>query len=102
MISVLQSKRDGIATACARHRVARLDVFGSSLREDFKSDDSDVDFLVEFEPMAPYARVEAYFGLLDELRRLLNRDVDLVMVGAVKNPYIVRDIERTKQPLYAA
>ena len=102
MFSVLQSKREVIATACARHHVARLEVFGSSLREDFKPDDSDVDLLVEFEPMEPYARVEAYFGLLDELRQLLNRDVDLVMVGAVKNPYIVRDIERTKQLLYAA
>ena len=52
--------------------------------------------------MEPYARVEAYFGLLDELRQLLKREVDLVMVGAVKNPYIARDIERTKRPLYAA
>jgi predicted nucleotidyltransferase len=102
VVSVLQSKREVIAKACARHRVARLEVFGSSLREDFKSGDSDVDLLVEFEPMEPYARVEAYFGLLDELRQLLNRDVDLVMVGAVKNPYIARDIERTKQLLYAA
>ena len=57
---------------------------------------------VEFEPMGSYARVDAYFGLLDELRQLLKRDVDLVMVGAVKNHYIARDIERTKQPLYAA
>jgi len=35
--------------------------------------------------MAPYARVEAYFGLLD----------------AVKNRYVAQDIQRTKQPLYA-
>ena len=42
--------------------------------------------------MEPYARVDAYFGLLDELRELLNGDVDLVMVGAVKNPYIARNM----------
>jgi len=29
-------------------------------------------------------------------------EIDLVMVGAVKNPYIARDIERTRQMLYAA
>jgi len=28
--------------------------------------------------------------------------VDLVMAGAVKNRYVARDIERTKQMLYAA
>ena len=40
--------------------------------------------------------------MLDELRALLGVDVDLVMVGAVKNRYIAADIERTKQALYAA
>ncbi len=52
--------------------------------------------------MESYARVDAYFGLLDDLRTLLNREIDLVMAGAIKNPYIARDIERTKQLLYAA
>jgi hypothetical protein len=33
---------------------------------------------------------------------LLDSEVDLVMAGAIKNPYIARDIERTKQLLYAA
>ena len=42
------------------------------------------------------------FDMLDELRALLGVDVDLVMVGAVKNRYIAADIERTKQALYAA
>jgi predicted nucleotidyltransferase len=102
VVGVLQSQRGMIVDACARHRVARLEVFGSALRDDFKSDESDVDLLVEFAPMEPYARVEAYFGLLDELRHLLNCEVDLVMVGAVKNAYIAREIERTKQVFYAA
>jgi hypothetical protein len=33
---------------------------------------------------------------------LLEGDVDLVMVGAVKNRYLASAIERTKQPLHAA
>jgi len=100
--SPLQSKREAIAEICPRHGVARLDAFGSALREDFKPDESDLDLLVEFKPMEPYARVEAYFGLLEDLRRLLGREVDLVMIGAVKNRYIAQDIQRTKQLLYAA
>lgn len=102
MIGMLESKRKKIAEACARYHVARLHVFGSALRNDFKPDESDLDFLVEFAPMEPYARVDAYFGILEELRALLNVKVDLVMAGAVKNPYIVREIERTKEVLYAA
>ena len=81
--------------------MVRLEAFGSSLREDFVPGESDVDLLVEFEPLESYSLVDAYFGLLDELRSLLGA-VDLVMIGAVKNPYIARAIEREKQLLYAA
>lgn len=68
MVEVLQKKRDSIAAACERHGVARLEAFGSALREDYKPGQSDLDLLVDFRPMDSYARVEAYFALLDELR----------------------------------
>lgn len=102
MTRVLEEKRRAIAEVCARHGVVRLDAFGSALREDFQLDRSDLDLLVELGPMEPYARVEAYFGMLEELRALLGTEIDLVMAGAVKNPYIARDIERTRRMLYAA
>ena len=99
---MLQDKREAIAELCARHAVARLDVFGSVLRDDYRPGESDVDLLVEFAPMDGYAKAVAYFDLLDDLRELLGVEVDLVMAGAVKNRYIARDIERTRQLLYAA
>ena len=102
MIGVLENKRKQISEACSRHGVARLHVFGSALNADFRYDESDLDLLVEFVPMEPYERVDAYFGMLEELTALLGMKVDLVMVGAVKNPYIAREIERTKEVLYAA
>ena len=102
MTDILGNKRDEVVEACRRHGVARLDVFGSALRDDYRPHESNLDFLVEFGPMKLYARVDAYFGLLEELRSLLGTKIDLVMAGAVKNPYIARDIERTRQMLYAA
>jgi hypothetical protein len=102
MVHVLQDKQQAIAELCARHGVARLDVFGSALRDDFRPGQSDIDLLVEFGPHEGYALVDAYFGLLDDLRSLLGPDVDLVMVDAVKNRYLAREIARTKQLLYAA
>ena len=101
MVGVLESKHEQIAAACARHGVLRLHAFGSAVRGDFRPGDSDVDLLVEFGPMDVYARVDAYFDLLDEFRGILGTEVDLVMVDAVKNRYIAADIERTKQALYA-
>ena len=102
MVRALETKHQAIAQLCARFGVMRLDVFGSALRDDFRPGKSDVDLLVEFAPMEAHALADAYFGLLDELRALLGGDVDLVMVDAVKNRYIAREIERTKQRVYAA
>ncbi len=102
MTEILKSSLDAVAQACIRHGATRLDVFGSALRDDFKPGQSDVDLLVELGPMEPYARVDAYFGLLEDLREILGERVDLVVAGAVKNRYIARDIEQTKQLLYAA
>jgi predicted nucleotidyltransferase len=102
MARVLRDKQQAIAALCARFGVVRLDVFGSALRDDFRPGESDVDLLVEFAPHEGYALVDAYFGLLDALRELLDGEVDLVMADAVTNRYMVREIERTKQLLYAA
>jgi uncharacterized protein len=102
MVDVLRDNREAIAELCARYSVARLFVFGSALRDDYRPGVSDVDLLVEFGPMEPHGLADAYFDLLDELRALLGVEVDLVMTGAVKNPYIARAIEREKQLLYAA
>jgi len=102
VVDALQDKREAIAELCARYGVARLDVFGSALRDDYRPGESDVDLLVEFAPMDGYAKAVAYFDLLEALQELLGTEIDLVMTGAVKNRYIARDIERTRQLLYAA
>ncbi len=102
MVAVIEGRREAIAEACARHNVARLYVFGSALRDDFRPCASDVDLLVEFATRDPFEKMDAYFELLDDLRAILGVDVDLVMAGAVKNRYIARDIETSKQLLYAA
>lgn len=68
MVHVLEDKHRAIAELCARFGVVRLDVFGSTLRDDFRPGQSDLDLLVEFGPMDPFALADAYFGLLEELR----------------------------------
>jgi predicted nucleotidyltransferase len=102
MLPTLHDKNEALAALCRRYGVSRLYVFGSALRDDFRQGKSDVDLLVEFGDMDAHAKAHAYFDLLDELRQLLGTEVDLVMAGAVKNRYIARDIDRTKQMLYAA
>ena len=49
--------------------------------------------------MSPERHAAAYFGLLDDLEGLFGRRVDLVEIGAVRNPYLRREIEERKQIL---
>lgn len=102
MVAVLEDKTDAIAALCRKHRVVRLYAFGSVLRDDFRPGESDIDLLVEFAPIGGHAKMHAYFEMLDELQALLEAKVDLVMVGAVRNERVSREIEETKRMLYAA
>ena len=102
MLSTIQEELGAIAGLCRKYEVALLHVFGSATRDDSRPGKSDLDLLVDFSAMGGHAKAHAYFALLDELEELLGVRVDLVMVNAVKNRYIARDIRRTKQMLHAA
>jgi len=68
--------KDKIAEFCRLNRIRRLSLFGSVLRDDFRSD-SDVDVLVEFEPGARVGFFELY-DMEQELSQLLGcRKVDM-------------------------
>ena len=102
MIPVLHQHRAEIAALCRQFHVLRLDLFGSAAREvDFDPARSDVDLLVTFDPAARPSAFE-HLRLRDALADLLGRPVDLVTEGAVKNPFVLAGIERSRQPFYAA
>ena len=71
-----------IKSLCQRYQVQELSIFGSALREDFRTD-SDVDLLVEFEPEAQIGFV-TLSRMQRELSAILNRPVDLVPKGGLK------------------
>ena len=103
MIHLLEEHREAMAELCRRFHVARLEVFGSALdAERFDEKSSDLDFLVEFLPLEPGQRADAYFGLLEALQDLFRRGVDLVMPRAIRNRYFLEAINRERTPIYAA
>jgi predicted nucleotidyltransferase len=56
--------------------------------------------LVAFEPEA--RAFANYFDFKEKLEALLGRPVDLVMPGAVENPYLRAGIERSRESVFAA
>jgi predicted nucleotidyltransferase len=103
MIRLIEHNREAIEDLCKRYQVRRLEVFGSALAgKSFHSEQSDLDFLVEFLPLKQGEYADAYFGLLEALEELFHRHIDLVMPGAIKNPYFLESVNKNRKVLYAA
>ena len=92
--------KDRIAQFCLKWKVVRLSLFGSVLREDF-GPDSDVDVLILLENDAPWDLFD-WVDMIEELKSLFRREVDLVEETAISNPFRRREILNTRQVIYAA
>ena len=103
MIDLIEQNRSALADLCRHFGVASLEVFGSAVTGDFDPTRSDIDFIVEFaqeQDLGPW--MSHYFAFKEALQTLLGRPVDLVMPEAMKNPYFIRDANKTRRPIYAA
>ncbi len=87
---------------CRERKIARLELFGSALREDFRPE-SDVDLLASFQPDAHPTLLD-WADMQEKLAALFGRKVDLVSRRAVegsRNRYRKQSILSTAIPLYA-
>jgi predicted nucleotidyltransferase len=99
----IQHHRDEIAELCRYFRIRSLEIFGSAARgDDFDPMRSDIDFLVEFESAQEPPSLAVFFEVQEKLAQLLGRPVNLVMAGAIRNPFIRADIDRSREAVYAA
>jgi predicted nucleotidyltransferase len=102
MNPLLQHRLAELEALCRRYHVRRLEVFGSVASGTDVPDRSDIDFLVDFEPLPRGKYSDNYFGLLEALTALFGRPVDLVVTSSIKNPYFMQSVVQTKALLYAA
>jgi uncharacterized protein len=88
-----------IAEFCQRWKIIEFALFGSVLRDDFRSD-SDIDVLVTFaaEKLLTW---DDWLNMQEEIEALFNRKVDLVSKEYLKNPYRRHEILKTCQVIYA-
>lgn len=71
----IQINQDELAAFCRKHHIVKLSLFGSVLTERF-TPESDVDFLVEFDPEYIPGLI-ALSGMEIELSEMLGRKADL-------------------------
>jgi len=102
MNQLIEQHRGQLLDLCRKYDVRRLDVFGSAVRPDFNLENSDLDFLVEFNNFTIHNAADRYFDLLFDLQELFGRKIDLVSDQAIRNPYFRRSVDAERVNLYAA
>ncbi len=92
-----------IQAFCQRWEITEFALFGSVLRDDFRSD-SDIDVLVTFAPAA-HPTLFDLVRMENELKEIFQRDVDLVSRRGIEQSrnYLRRsEILASAQVIYAA
>ena len=100
MNSKVDLDKNALAEFCQKWRIRELSLFGSALREDF-GPESDLDFLVSFEPETSLD-IDDLLDMKEELEVRFGRPVDLVEKEAIRNPWRKYEILRTREVVYAA
>ena len=96
----LRVEQERLAAFCRKWKVRELAIFGSALREDF-GPASDVDVLVDLERGHGLTLYD-WLDMIDELKEIFGREVDLVAKKGLKNPVRRREILRTAEVMYAS
>lgn len=90
-----------IAAICKTYRVKSLHLFGS-FADGVPNDQSDIDFIVEFDRDGFHGAFDQFMGLKSTLEAELARPVDLISASARRNKLFKAEINRAKQLIYAA
>ncbi len=109
MQPVLEKNINAVIELCKSHHVKKLYAFGSVISGDF-TEDSDVDLLYEMDYSGfdfdnlkdmPYDPFLVFCDLKERLENVFTKKVDLIPNQDFKNPYFVKEMEKTKTLLYA-
>lgn len=100
-MSAVDKYASDIKRLCAKYKVRRFYVFGSALTPDF-NEQSDLDFIVDFEPLDIDHYADNYFNLKFALEDTFKRKIDLLEEKSIKNPYFKSAIANQRQLLYGA
>ena len=88
-----------ISRLCATHRVKSLYALGSVLTDKFNVN-SDIDFIVDFEPVDLSHYADNYYDFKFSLQDILHRNIDLLEEKAIKNPFFLQALTNQRLLVY--
>ena len=98
-MNLLEKNIEKLKKLCDIYKVSELYVFGSILNKNFNKN-SDIDFIVTFQKVKLEEYADNYFDFKFSLEDLFNRKIDLLEDVAIKNPYLRKSIDTSKELIY--
>ena len=98
-MTILDNHKTDIKRLCEDHSVRNLYAFGSVLTSEF-NELSDIDLIVDFDPIELLQYADNYYDLKFSLQSILRRSIDLLEEKAIKNPYFKEAVTQKRQLIY--
>ncbi len=91
--------KEAVRELCEKYHVDKLYLFGS-MSEGKVNETSDMDLLVKFKQVDLKDYFDNYIHLKHQLEALFQRKVDLMEQQTLKNPILIRSIDKSKELIY--
>ncbi|MGB0886908.1 MAG: nucleotidyltransferase family protein [Vicingaceae bacterium] len=98
-MNLKQKNSEALKSLCQEHYVDTLYLFGSATTEKFSAS-SDIDLLVKFKPFSIESYFRNYTLFKEKLKVLFQRKIDLVEEQTLKNPVLIKSINKNKELIY--
>ena len=96
---LIDNNIESLKRLCNIYNVDKMYLFGSALTSNF-NEKSDIDFLVKFKPIELSQYFENYIDFKQNLQSLFGREVDLLEEQTLRNPILIKSINRSKELIY--
>lgn len=98
-MTIIDKHINDISKLCSAHKVKQLYAFGSVLTESFNNN-SDIDLIVDFEPIDVTQYADNYYDFKFSLEDVLQKPIDLLEEKAIKNPYFREVVDKQRRLIY--
>ncbi len=98
-MGLVDNNIEDLKKLCTMYNVEKMYLFGSALNSNF-NENSDVDLLVKFKNIDLSNYFDNYIDFKEKLENLFGREVDLVEEQTLRNPILIRSINKSKELIY--
>lgn len=98
-MGIVERNREDLKKLCIMYNVEKMYLFGSVLNANFNKE-SDIDLLVKFKSIELSKYFDNYMDLKENLEKLFGREVDLVEEQTLRNPILIKSINKSKELIY--